>query len=85
MLFLGDDWAEDHHDVELVDEHGKRLVRKRLPEGLDGIARLHALVAEHMPAEWSDLDPVQAAARVRVGIETDHGPWVQALLVAGYQ
>ncbi|MBG0569250.1 IS110 family transposase, partial [Actinoplanes aureus] len=84
MLFLGDDWAEDHHDVELVDEHGKRLARKRLPEGLDGIARLHALIAEHMPAEWADLDPVQAAARVRVGIETDHGPWVQALLVAGY-
>jgi hypothetical protein len=35
MLFLGDDWAEDHHDVELVDECGKRLARRRLPEGLD--------------------------------------------------
>jgi len=32
MLFLGDDWAEDHHDVELVDE-----ARQRLPEGVDGI------------------------------------------------
>jgi hypothetical protein len=20
VLFVGDDWAEDHHDVELVDE-----------------------------------------------------------------
>ena len=20
MLFVGDDWAEDHHDVEVVDE-----------------------------------------------------------------
>ena len=20
MLFVGDDWAEDHHDVELVDD-----------------------------------------------------------------
>jgi transposase len=85
MLFLGDDWAEDHHDVELVDEHGKRLARRRLPEGLDGISRLHALIAEYVPAEWADLDPAEAAARVRVGIETDHGPWVQALLVAGYQ
>lgn len=26
MLFVGDDWARDHHDVELVDEDGKRLV-----------------------------------------------------------
>jgi len=28
------DWAEDHHDVELVDETGRRLARARLPEGL---------------------------------------------------
>jgi hypothetical protein len=25
MLFVGDDWAEDHHDVEIVDENGKVL------------------------------------------------------------
>ena len=22
MLFVGDDWAEDHHDVEIVDDTG---------------------------------------------------------------
>ena len=33
-LFVGDDWAEDHHDVEVVDEDGRRLCRARLPEGL---------------------------------------------------
>jgi hypothetical protein len=22
MLFVGDDWAEDHHDIEIVDERG---------------------------------------------------------------
>jgi hypothetical protein len=32
-LFAGDDWAEDHHDVELTDERGRVLARKRLPEG----------------------------------------------------
>jgi len=36
MLFVGDDWAEDHHDIEIVDEHGKVLARRRLPEGLEG-------------------------------------------------
>ena len=36
MLFVGDDWAEDHHDVEIVDEAGRRLARARLPEGLEG-------------------------------------------------
>jgi hypothetical protein len=55
MLFLGDDWAEDHHDVELADEHGSRLARKRLPEGLEGVTRLHALIGEHMPPQWAEL------------------------------
>jgi hypothetical protein len=27
MLFVGDDWAEDHHDVEIQDENGKRLAK----------------------------------------------------------
>lgn len=84
MLFVGDDWAEDHHDVELVDDQGRILARRRLPEGLGGITRLHALVAEHAPEEWADLDPAEAAAQVLVGIETDRGPWVGALVAAGY-
>ncbi len=85
MIWVGDDWAEDHHDVEIQGGDGRRLVRARLPEGLEGITRLHALIAEHMPASWADLDPGEAAGRVRIGIETDRGTWVQALLAAGYQ
>ncbi|EEP70605.1 transposase [Micromonospora sp. ATCC 39149] len=85
MIWVGDDWAEDHHDVEILGEDGRRLVRARLPEGLEGVGRLHALIAEHMPASWADLDPAEAAGRVRIGIETDRGTWVQALVAAGYQ
>jgi len=85
VLFIGDDWAEEHHDVEIEDEDGRRLARARLPEGLDGITRLHALVAEHAPASWAQLEPEQVAAQVMVGIETDRGPWVSALRAAGYQ
>ena len=36
-LFVGDDWAEDHHGVEVMDEAGKVLARKRLPEGAAGM------------------------------------------------
>jgi len=85
VLLIGDDWAEDHHDVELEDEGGRRLARARLPEGIDGITRLHALVAEHAPAARADLPPEQVAGQVIVGIETDRGPWVAALRAAGYQ
>ena len=83
MLFVGDDWAEDHHDVEIVDDDGQVLARRRLPEGLDGITQLHALIAEHLPTEWADGEPAQAAAMVTVGIETDRGPWVAALVATG--
>jgi hypothetical protein len=31
-LFVGDDWAEDHHDVEVVDEQGRQRARRRLEE-----------------------------------------------------
>jgi transposase len=85
VVFVGDDWAEDHHDVEVVDDSGRRLARARLPEGLEGITSRHALIAAGMPEEWADLDPGEAASRVKVGIETDRGPWVQALIAAGYE
>jgi transposase len=75
MLFVGDDWAEDHHDVYLMNDAGDRLASRRLPEGLAGIGRLHALIAEHAD------DPAQ----VVLGIETDRGLWVDALTAVGYQ
>ena len=81
MLFVGDDWAEDHHDVELVDEAGTVLARRRLPEGLAGVTGLHALIGEHLPDPGDDPDP---QAEVMVGIETERGPWVASLVAAGY-
>jgi transposase len=76
-LFVGDDWAEDHHDVELMDAAGRVLARRRLPEGVAGMARLHELVGQQLGEDTDD-------AEVVVGIETDRGPWVLALLAAGY-
>jgi hypothetical protein len=43
-----DDWAEAHHDVEIVDDSGRVLTRSRLLDGLAGITTLHELVAEHL-------------------------------------
>ncbi len=66
MLFLGNDWAEAHHDIELVDESGRRLARRRLPEGVDGLAALHALVADHLE-EDAEPDQVIVASRPTAG------------------
>ena len=81
VLFVGDDWAEDHHDVEIVDSSGKRLGRARLPEGMAGMTRLHEMIAEHLDedAGAAAVDPetgMLAPGLVVVGIETDRGPWV---------
>jgi hypothetical protein len=70
VLFVGDDWAEDHHDVEVQDGQGRRLGKARLPEGVAGIAGLHALIGQ-----FADPDDEAGPAQVLVGIETDRGPW----------
>jgi Transposase/Transposase IS116/IS110/IS902 family len=77
VLFVGDDWAEDHHDVCLQDGQGQVLAARRLPEGVAGIARLHELIGGHLDGD----DPAQ----VLLAIETDRGPWVRALVAAGYR
>jgi transposase len=73
-VFVGDDWAEAHHDIHVMDESGKQLTARRLPEGLDGIRALHDLIGGLVD------DPVD----VVIGIETDRGLWVAALVAAGY-
>ncbi|MHB8467735.1 MAG: IS110 family RNA-guided transposase [Acidimicrobiales bacterium] len=75
MIFVGVDWAEAHHDVHVADGEGKRLAKARLPEGVDGIARVHELVGAH----------AEHPGEVMVGIETDRGLFVTALVAAGYQ
>jgi transposase len=76
-LFVGDDWAEGHHDVEVMDEAGKVLAKRRLPEGVAGMTQLHELIGRQVPEDAQDVEVV-------IGIETDRGPWVAALVAAGY-
>lgn len=75
MIFVGNDWAEDHHDIHIMDEKGKKLAARKLPEGACGVSTFHALIAERVN------DPQE----VLVGIETDHGLWVTSLIAAGYR
>lgn len=74
MIFVGIDWAEAHHDVCVLGEDGRVLTTRRIPEGLDGVALLHALLEEH----------AEGPEAVIVGIETDRGLLVGALVGAGY-
>src|SRR4051794_38450476 len=73
-VFVGLDWAEDHHDVFLEDDAGRRLGAGRLSDGVDGIARFHVLVAGHVE------EPEQKV----IATETDRGLFINALVAAGY-
>src|SRR5260370_3637314 len=59
----------------MLDEQGEVLGRAQVTNSLHGVGRIHALVAEHS----------EESSEVVVGIETDRGLLVQALLAAGYQ
>ncbi len=74
MLFVGVDWAEDHHDVCVMDESGAVLGKRRVAHSVRGLGELHELVGE-----FTDEDEP-----VVVGIEVDRGLLVSALVGAGY-
>jgi hypothetical protein len=73
-VFVGHDWAETHHDVHVEDETGRRLAKARLPEGVEGVARFHELVA----------GLVEEPDEVTIATETDRGLFIGALIAAGY-
>jgi transposase len=74
-IFVGVDWAEAHHDVCVMDGSGTKLGKRRVPEGIEGVRSFHELVEPFIE------DP----SDVRVGIETDRGLFVGALVAAGYK
>jgi transposase len=74
-LLVGIDWAEQHHDVCVMAADGIVLARERISDGVAGVARLHELIAVH----------ASEPAEVAVGIETDRGLLVGALVAAGYE
>lgn len=75
MIFVGIDWAEAHHDVCVLGDDGSLLAKGRVPDGVEGVGRLHEMVATH----------AEEPADVVVGIEIDRGLLVGALVAAGYR
>jgi hypothetical protein len=74
-VFVGHDWAEAHHDVHVEDEHGRRLAKARLAEGVEGVAGFHELIAPFID-EPDD---------VTIATETDRGLFVAAFIATGYR
>ncbi|WP_328624230.1 IS110 family transposase [Streptomyces sp. NBC_00353] len=75
-VFCGVDWAEDHHDIALVDAGGKQLAKLRISDDAAGFAQLTGLLAEHGDTE---------EAPIPVAIETSRGLLVACLRATGRQ
>jgi hypothetical protein len=66
-VFCGIDWAEDHHDIALVNRDGQLLARRRISDDAAGLAALLELLAEHGD---SAEDPVPVAIETPRGLLT---------------
>ena len=75
QIFIGDDWPEDHHDVHLMDSEGRKLVSRRIPEGLEGIRLFHELAATHID---DSAEVIPAGLGVRLAVD----PWIARALPA---
>ena len=73
-VYCGIDWAEDHHDIALVDRDGQLLGRRRIGDDAAGLAALLDLLAEH--GDTPD-------DRIPVAIETPRGLLVACLRATG--
>jgi hypothetical protein len=74
MVFVGIDWAEKQHDVELISESGQRLRSLRISHGVQGLTQLQETISEF----------ASESSQVVVGIESDHGLLVNFLVGSGY-
>ncbi|MBB4134014.1 IS110 family transposase [Gordonia humi] len=74
MITCGIDWAEDHHDIALMDDSGFIIERRRITHDPNGFAELLAMVADHGGT----------ADDVPIAIETDKNLLVVALAGAGF-
>jgi transposase len=73
-VFCGIDWAEDHHDVALVDAEGRLVAKRRIGDNAAGFATLLQMLAA---AGDSSQQPIPVA------IETSRGLLVACLCAAG--
>ncbi len=74
MWYVGLDWADTHHDVEVLDEAGKRVGARRFPHSHEGLNELKQFV----------LSIAASPEHLACIVETNHGLLITFLLEAGF-
>src|SRR6266705_3442295 len=73
MWYVGLDWADTHHDVEVLDEAGKRVGARRFAHSHEGLNQLQQFV----------LSIAASPENLACIVETKHGLLITFLLEAG--
>lgn len=73
-IFVGIDWADDHHDVHVTNDSARAMASFKITHSYEGVEKLRAQLGK-----LSDNPE-----NVLVAIESHHGLLIYALLEAGY-
>jgi transposase len=76
MFYAGVDWANDHHDVLVIDDAGHRLGSLRVAHSPEGLSKLNAF-----PEQITGPDGKEHMACI---VETSHGLLIASLLEADW-
>jgi hypothetical protein len=69
MVTCGIDWAQDHHDIALVDADGRLVAKRRIPESVAGFTELTAMLAEAGDDPEDPTPPLVATKHERRGTD----------------
>jgi transposase len=74
MWYVGLDWADTHHEVEVLDEAGQRVGMRRFAHSHEGLHELQAFL----------LGIAASPEELACIVETNHGLLITFLLEAGF-
>lgn len=77
VWYVGIDWADQHHDAQVIDEAGKQVASIHVDHTSEGLASLHAFLEQITGPDRKD--------QMACIIETNHGLLITSLLEAGWQ
>lgn len=76
MWYAGVDWADQHHDILVLDETGRRIGLLRVDHTADGLAKLNGFLETITGADHKE--------QMACIVETNHGLLIASLLAAGW-
>ena len=76
MWYAGIDWANEHHDILVIDEKGRQIGSLRVAHNPDGLSKLNTFLEQIIGQESKE--------EMACIIETTHGLLIASLLEAGW-